>query len=45
MESLVALPQRLPLRALIRADGPDHDIGCGHATTPKGLQRYSAATA
>src|SRR5499427_5450160 len=45
VEGLVALPQRLPLRALIRADGPDHDIGCGHATTPKGLQRYSAATA
>src|SRR5437660_8209873 len=31
MKGLVALPQRLPIGALIRADGPDLDIGCSHA--------------
>src|SRR5262249_38607810 len=38
VEGLVALPQRLPIRALIRADGPDHEIGCGHGRTPKGFR-------
>src|SRR5215471_13884752 len=45
IEGLVTLPQRLPVGTLIRADGPDHNIGCGHATTPTGLQRSSAAAA
>jgi hypothetical protein len=45
MEGLVALPQRFPVGTLVRADGPDHDIGCGHAITPTGFQRSSAAAA
>src|SRR5262249_58670576 len=45
VEGLVALPQRLPLGALIRAYGPDHDIGCGHATAPEGLNLHFDAAA
>src|SRR5262249_57765124 len=39
VESLISLPQRLPVAALIRAQGPDHDIGCGHPTT---LETFAA---
>src|SRR5262249_855715 len=45
VEGLVTLPQRFPVGTLVRADGPDHDIGGGHAPTPTGLQRSSAAAA
>src|SRR5262245_57895815 len=31
VEDLVALPQRLPVGALIHPQGPDLDIGCNHA--------------
>src|SRR4030088_1435520 len=34
VEGLVALPQRLPVGALIATDRPDRHIGCGHGRPP-----------